>query len=55
MDYALAHLAVAQARDERNIRQMKMDALEAEKRLDKRIEKLVIVIGERIRRRNGKR
>jgi exonuclease VII small subunit len=55
MDNALAHLAEVQTRDEDAIRQMKMEALEREKRLDERIEKLVSAIGELIRHRNGKR
>jgi hypothetical protein len=50
MENALAHLAEVQARDEEEIREMKKEALEREKRLDERIEKLVIAIGELISR-----
>ena len=39
-----------QAQDEGKIREMKQEALEREKRVDERIEKLVIAIGELIRR-----
>jgi predicted nucleic acid-binding Zn-ribbon protein len=53
LDNALAHLAEVQAQDESDIRQMKKEALEREKRIDERIEKLVIAIGELIHR-NGK-
>ena len=62
LDNALAHLAEVQAKDEEEIRkeeegirQMKREALEREKRIDDRIEKLVSAIGEYIRRTsNGK-
>jgi hypothetical protein len=50
---ALAHLAEVQAQDESDIRQMKKEALEREKRIDERIEKMVVAIGEPIHR-NGK-
>lgn len=49
MDNALAHLAEVQARDEGRIPEMKQEALEREKRIDERIEKLVIAIGELVR------
>ena len=56
---AQAHLAEVQAQDQGDIRQMnlrieqmKIEALEREKRLDERIEKLVSAIGELIRSRN---
>ncbi|HEY7388707.1 MAG TPA: hypothetical protein VH640_09365 [Bryobacteraceae bacterium] len=47
---AQAHLTEVQARDEEDIHQMKKEALEREKRIDERIEKLVIAIGELISR-----
>jgi len=43
---ALAHLAEVQAQDESDIRQMKKEASERERRIDERIEKLVVAIGE---------
>jgi predicted nucleic acid-binding Zn-ribbon protein len=45
---AMAHLAEVQARGEEDIRDMKREALEREKRIDERIEKLVVAIGELI-------
>ena len=53
MDNVLAHLAEVPARDQGRIREMKQEALERQKRIDERIEKLVIAIGELVRR-NGK-
>ena len=57
---AMTHLAEVQAQDEGELRQMnvrieqmKIEALEREKRIDERIDKLVVAIGELISR-NGK-
>ncbi len=47
---AQAHLAEVQARGQEELEQMKREALERERRLDERIEKLAIAIGEMIRR-----
>jgi predicted nucleic acid-binding Zn-ribbon protein len=47
---AQAHLVGVQAQHEAEIRKMKREALERERRLDDRIEKLVIAIVEFIRR-----
>jgi len=62
---AQAHLAEVQAADETGarerqaaneaeIRALKMEALEREKRIDDRIEKLVVAIGELIGRMDGR-
>jgi hypothetical protein len=54
MDNAMAHLAEVQARGHDELDAMKIEAQEREKRIDERIEKLVIAIGELISR-NGKK
>jgi len=53
LDNAMAHLAEVQAAGEKEMRRMKQEALEREKRIDERIEKLVSAIGEFIRRQDG--
>jgi hypothetical protein len=50
---AQAHLAEVQAQGHDEIREMKKEALERERRVDERIDKLVSAIGEFIRK-NGK-
>ena len=50
---AQAHLAEVQAQDQTELREMKKEALQRERRLDERIEKLVSAIGEFIRRGHG--
>jgi|GEM_PF-6765924 len=47
LDNAMAHLAEVQAQDQ-------TEAREREKRIDDRIEKLVLAIAELVRRQNGK-
>jgi hypothetical protein len=50
---AQAHFAEVQAQGEGQIREMKKEALERERRVDERIDKLVSAIGE-FTRKNGK-
>jgi glutamate mutase epsilon subunit len=55
LDNAMAHLAEVQAQQQSDIREMKIEALEREKRLDERIGNLVSAIGELISQmRNGR-
>jgi predicted nucleic acid-binding Zn-ribbon protein len=50
LENAMAHLVEIQAAGQEEIRQMKQEALDRERKLDERIEKLVSAIGELISR-----